>query len=138
MRATPATRRGPVARDPRRPPGRARPHKYWTGRGGLVTGGTVYSASGDISQNDFASLVNSGLMKGDVNIITGAHGAADGSTVVDRSLYDADVSRFGGLPGVKVYNLPDLSRGQVTELINGPGTTIAGFCNSGACLAPYK
>ena len=38
MRATPATRCGPVARDPRRPPGRARSHRRWTDRRGLVSG----------------------------------------------------------------------------------------------------
>ena len=47
MRATPATRCGPVARDPRRPPGRARSHRRWTDRRGLVT--ATYNAAGQMT-----------------------------------------------------------------------------------------
>jgi hypothetical protein len=121
-----------------------------TSRGGLsnhggifdseenAAGGTVYTSSGNISQSDFASIVNNGLMKGDdVNIISGAHGLPDAMSV-DPSLYLEDVRAFGNIEGVNVYNLPDLSPEEITGLLNGPGTTIGGFCNSGACLAPFK
>ena len=36
-------------------------------------GGEVWTATGKINQNDIAPLVNSGLYKGDVNIISGVH-----------------------------------------------------------------
>lgn len=59
-------------------------------------------------------------------------------TDVDLSLYEADVVRFGNLPGVNVYNFNELSPEELNGLLNGPGTTIGAFCNSGACLAPFR
>jgi hypothetical protein len=103
-----------------------------------AAGGTIYTSEGDISQSDFASMVNTGLMKGDVNIISGVHGFSDATMSADQSLYLDDVRAFGNIPGVTVYNLPDLNPGEISDLLNGPGTTIGGFCNSGACLAPFK
>jgi hypothetical protein len=101
-------------------------------------GGVVWTSTGTISQNDFTSLVNGGLYKGDVNIITGVHGLPDGTTLVDSSLYRADLKEFRNIPGVNIYNFPDLTPMQIKSLLNGPGTTIGGFCNSGVCLVPYK
>ncbi|PTQ90492.1 RHS repeat-associated core domain-containing protein [Agitococcus lubricus] len=101
-------------------------------------GGEVWTATGQISQNDFATYVNSGLYKGDVNIISGVHGTPAGVTIPDLSLFKADVSRFGNIPGVNVYDFTKLSPQQLTDLLRGPGTTIGGFCDSGVCLAPFK
>jgi hypothetical protein len=103
-----------------------------------AVGGEVWTSVGNISQNDVASIVNSGMYSGDVNIISGVHGFIDGSTSVDLSLYEADVARFGNLPGVNVYNFSELAPGQLNGFLNGPGTTIGGFCNSGICLAPFR
>lgn len=82
--------------------------------------------------------MNGGLYKGDVDIISGVHGTAEGRTIVDASLHEADVIRFGDIPGVKVHNYPDLSPAQISDLLKKPGTTIGGFCYSGVCLAPFK
>jgi len=103
-----------------------------------AAGGRVWTSTGDISQNDVAPLVNSGMYSGDVNVISGVHGTMEGTTSIDASLYAADVKAFGNLPGVNVYNFPDMNPSQITELLNGPGTTIGAFCNSGACLAPFQ
>jgi hypothetical protein len=103
-----------------------------------AAGGQVWTSSGTIKQTDFGSIVNSGLYNGDVNIITGVHGFPHGTTLPDISLYHADVLEFGGYPGVTVHNLPELTPTQINSLLNAPGTTIGGFCNSGACLAPFK
>jgi RHS repeat-associated protein len=101
-------------------------------------GGEVWSAAGKVSQNDFATYVNSGLYKGNVNIISGVHGTPTGATIADLSLYKADVARFGNMPGVNVYNFTEMSSQQLTNLLRGPGTTIGGFCESGVCLAPFR
>jgi hypothetical protein len=112
--------------------------------GGVLTsetntaGGRIVTSTGLINQNDIAPFVNSGLYRGNVNIITGVHGDIGGVVRADLSLYQADVARFGNLPGVTVYNFPEMTSGQINSLLNGPGTTIGGFCNSGACLAPYR
>jgi filamentous hemagglutinin len=53
-------------------------------------------------------------------------------------MYQFDQSTLGNVPGVNVYYFPDMSPGQISNLLNSPGTTIGGFCNSAACLAPYK
>ena len=103
-----------------------------------AAGGEVWTATGKISQNDFATYVNSGLYKGDVNIISGVHGTPSGATIPDLDLFKADVARFGSMPGVHVHNFTDMTSKQMTNLLRGPGTTIGGFCDSGACLAPFK
>jgi hypothetical protein len=56
--------------------------------------------------------------------------------LTDLSLYEADVATFGQFPGVQVYNVANMSPAAIAEVVNGPGTIIGGFCNSGACLAP--
>jgi RHS repeat-associated protein len=103
-----------------------------------AAGGQVWTATGRIAQNDFAPYVNSGLYRGEVNIISGVHGTRSGATIADASLFRADVARFGNIPGVRVHNFPEMPSTQLTNLLRGPGTTIGGFCDSGACLAPFK
>jgi hypothetical protein len=102
-----------------------------------AAGGDVWTSDGLINQNDVAGIVNTGMYNGDVNIISGVHGFADGSMDADLGLYEADVARFGDLPGVNIYNFPEMTPGQLNGILNGPGTTIGAFCNSGTCLAPY-
>lgn len=103
-----------------------------------AVGGEVWTSVGDISQDDFAGIVNSGMFKGDVNILSGVHGTPSGDMITDLSLYDADVAAFGNLPDVTIHNLPEMSPSQINNLFNSDGTTIGGFCNSAACLAPFK
>jgi hypothetical protein len=101
-------------------------------------GGRIFTSTGDIAQKDFAGIVNGGLTRGDqVSILTGAHGAADGSLIADTSMYADDLRAFGDLPGVHVYNVASMTPAEIGAVLNGPGTIIGGFCNSGACLAPY-
>jgi hypothetical protein len=78
--------------------------------------------------------VNSGLYEGEVNILTGVHGLADGTTIADYSFYEEDVATFGRIPGVNIYNIPSMTSGEIGSVLNGPGTTIGAFCYSGACL----
>jgi hypothetical protein len=82
--------------------------------------------------------VNSGLYEGDVHILTGVHGLEDGSTIAERSFYDADMARFGDVPGVQVHDITTMTPGEINNVLNGPGTAIGGFCNSAACLAPFR
>jgi hypothetical protein len=104
-----------------------------------AAGGRIYTSAGTIAQNDFAGIVNTGLLRGDdVHILTGAHGLPDGSLIPDKSLYDADVARFGGLPGVTVHDMPAMSSDAVRGVLREPGTIIGGFCESDACLLPFK
>lgn len=73
-----------------------------------------------------------------MNIISGVHGLPNGATQVAKDLFDADVMRFGGVSGVRVLNFPDMALLEITNLLRGQGTTIGGFCDSGACLAPCR
>lgn len=43
---------------------------------------------------------------------------APGTTIIDRSLFDADLQRFGGLPRVHVYNYPELSTEQSSRPVD--------------------
>ena len=67
-----------------------------------------------------------------------AHGLADGSLVADPSFFADDVARFGDLPGVSVRDIMSMSPSEIQAVLEGPGTIIGGFCESGACLAPYR
>lgn len=58
--------------------------------------------------------------------------------IPDAGFYGEDVGAFGHLPGVNIYNVPSMTPGEISGVLNGPGTTIGAFCNSGACLAPFK
>jgi hypothetical protein len=99
----------------------------------------LYTSTGMISQNDFAPIVNSGMMRGDeVHIITGAHGFPNGSILPDAAMHAQDVARFGELEGVTIHNLPSMTPAEVQQVLRGPGTIIGGFCDSAACLAPFK
>jgi hypothetical protein len=113
--------------------------------GGLIeqtgtnaAGGRIFTSTGKITQRDFAGIVNSALYRGDdVHIFTGAHGLPNGSLVTDATLLADDVAAFGRVPGVQIHDLPSMSPAQVREILESPGTIIGGFCDSGACLAPF-
>jgi RHS repeat-associated protein len=103
-------------------------------------GGTVWTSVGDINQNDVARIVDGALYRGEtsINIITGVHGYAGGTTKVASELFRQDLQRFGSIPGVSVFDFTALTPAARGSLLNGPGTTIGAFCNSGACLAPFR
>jgi RHS repeat-associated protein len=103
-----------------------------------AAGGQLYTSTGLISQGDVAGIVNSaGYAGGDINILSGVHGLPDGTVTPQVGFYNADMATFGNLPNVNVYDFMSMTDAQVTSVVNGPGTTIGGFCNSCAVLAPY-
>ena len=55
----------------------------------------------------------------------------------DAAILAEDVAAFGGIEGVTVHNLAELSASAISGMLKGPGTTIGAFCNSGACLAAF-
>jgi len=86
----------------------------------------------------FSNTAGYAAENGEVNILSGVHGAPDGSFVPDPEMYQFDVQTFGSTPNINVYNFNDLSPDEIGSLLNSPGTTIGGFCNSCAVLAPYR
>lgn len=104
-----------------------------------AAGGRIFTSTGSINQNDFAGIVNAGVTRGDdVHIFTGAHGFADGTIRADAGLRAADVARFGDIPGVHIHDFASMTPARIRQILSGPGTIIGGFCDSGACLAPYR
>lgn len=102
-------------------------------------GGQVITAVGEVEQADFAAIIDAAIAGGEeVYILTGVHGAVDGSMVRAPQFFAEDLAAWGGTAGVKVLNLLKLSPAQRTGLLRGPGTTVGAFCNSGICLAPYR
>lgn len=84
-------------------------------------------------------IVNSSLIRGDdVHILTGVHGLPSGKMIPDASLYADDVARFGDLPGVTVHDVASMSPGGISDVLQRQGSVIGGFCDSAACLAPYR
>jgi RHS repeat-associated protein len=113
--------------------------------GGVVSGaentagGYVVTAQGSVRGADFAGAVNSGLMRGEpVNILSGVHGTPGGVMTPDPTLLQEDIQMFGDMEGVTIHDTSALSPSQLTEMLNGSGTTIGAFCNSEVCLAPYR
>ena len=112
---------------------------YIAEEGSNPAGGRLITSVGGISQNDFVPFVERAMIRRDsVEILTGAHGHPDGSIDLDVAMYAADVAKFSDWPGVTIHNLPEMSAEQINGVLNGPGTIIGGFCNSQACLAPFK
>ncbi|CAN7455504.1 RHS repeat-associated core domain-containing protein [Rhizobium sp. LjRoot254] len=104
-----------------------------------AAGGDVWTSSGMIAQKDFSSMVNSGAMKGEVDILTGVHGFPDGSMVPDAGMLAADVKAFGNIPGVRVHNVADMSADEIRSILtNSTGTVICGFCDSAAAMGSLK
>jgi hypothetical protein len=105
-----------------------------------AAGGTVYTSTGAISQDVVGTAVNNAMTAGagEINILSGVHGAADGTMTPAPEFFQADQAAFGNLPGVTVQDMTTLSPAQVDNMVNGPGTTIGAFCNSGACLNSPK
>jgi hypothetical protein len=58
--------------------------------------------------------------------------------ITDAGMFKDDVARFGNIPGVKVHDITKIKSSEITELLNGRGTTIGGFCDSAACLKPFQ
>lgn len=78
-------------------------------------------------------------MKGNqVSILTGAHGLPNGSLIADASMLADDVAAFGKMPGVSVHDVASMSPAEISAVLQRPGTIIGGFCDSGACLSPYR
>jgi hypothetical protein len=106
---------------------------------GNTAGGVVVTAEGSVQGVDFAGHVNAGLMRGGpVNILSGVHGSEAGIMTADAAIFAEDVAMFGRMEGVTIHDTASLSAAEVGGMLNGPGTTIGAFCNSGACLAPFS
>jgi hypothetical protein len=103
-------------------------------------GGTLWLSDGAIFPSTYSSIAQGALSyDGQLTILSGVHGFADGSTVVDFSLYLEDVATYGNYPGANIYNIAGWAQVQINALINnvGTGTIIGAFCFSGACLSGY-
>jgi RHS repeat-associated protein len=123
---------------------RALPDSFRSRLGGTFSkttnaaGGTVWTSVGKIDEYDFADIVSDSYhADATINIITEVHGGETGAMLVDRSLFWADMDRFGELPGVRVYPLSLMNDTNVSRLLNGPGVTIGAFCNSAECLKNF-
>jgi RHS repeat-associated protein len=102
-------------------------------------GGTLVLSTGTITQSEVSTVVSGAMYQGGpINILTGAHGSPAGGLTPDITLFNADVQKFGGLPGVAVQDVTKMTPGQIKQTITGPGTTIGAFCNSAACLGQFK
>jgi hypothetical protein len=97
--------------------------------------GRVFTSTGTIKQADFQGIVETSLMREEeVQIISGVHGYPDGTMEAHPTFFKDDMNRFGNLPGVTVYNLPDMSVEGIQAILENPGNIIGGFCNSAECL----
>jgi RHS repeat-associated protein len=104
-----------------------------------AAGGTLYTSVGGIGKDVVGGAVNNAMISGEtnINILSGVHGLPDASRIPELSFYEADQAFFGNLPGVSVHDISTWSDEQIINIVNGPGTTIGAFCNSGICLAPF-
>ena len=100
-----------------------------------AAGGTVWTSTGLINQNDVSRIVNSALYTGQqIAILTGVHGGPDGEVEEEGQFLKDDINRFSKLPGVSVLDYLTTPAAQISSLLNSSGITIGAFCNSGVCL----
>ncbi|MBV9100382.1 MAG: hypothetical protein JO198_04980 [Candidatus Dormibacteraeota bacterium] len=104
-----------------------------------AAGGRIFTSTGTIFQSDFTSIVENAVNYGgdQVNILSGVHGLPNGEMVPERAFYEADLERFGGLNGVTVHNIPEMTDEQISDVLQRPGTVVGGFCNSLVCLSRF-
>jgi hypothetical protein len=110
-------------------------------RSATAGGGELITAAGTITQDHVAPFVEEAVRMGrQVDILTGVHGAPNGSMQMSVAMFQSDVRAFGGLPGVTVHDMSELmySPDAIRSIVNGPNTVIGAFCDSGACLAPFR
>ena len=102
-----------------------------------AAGGTVWTSVGLIKQDVVAGAVNNAMTAGssEINILSGVHGYADGTMKAASEFLTADQAAFGSLPGVTVHDMTTVGPAQLSNMVNGPGTTIGAFCNSAACFS---
>jgi RHS repeat-associated protein len=104
-------------------------------------GGQLFTTVGTIAQPQVTPIVTDAVSMGnEVSVLSGVHGATDGNMVMSVAMFQSDVAEFGGLQGVTVYDMNALleNPSSLTAILNGRGTIIGAFCNSGKCLAPYR
>ena len=70
-----------------------------------------------------------------VTILSGLHGFADGTYQADLELLAEDIAAFGNMSNVTIYNYLALKISELVAILNGNGTVIGAFCNSGAVIA---
>ena len=96
----------------------------------------MHTSTGIIDQRAFKGIVNSELYSGRrVDILSGVHGAPDGSFRPDPEMLDFDRQTFSGFEGVSVHDFSTMTADELRGLVNGSGATIGGFCDSGACFS---
>jgi hypothetical protein len=100
-----------------------------------AAGGRLFTSAGNIEQFDIDSIVQLALMRGDdVHVITGVHGLPGGTTIPHPAFYADDIAQYGCLDGVFIHDLPAMTLPGLKAILDGPGTIIGAFCNSGECL----
>lgn len=100
-------------------------------------GGTVWTAEGTVAHNDFTGIVTNAISYGEgrpVNVITGAHGYADGTIKADATMLLVDTRNWGRI-GANILDISNPSHAAaIKTALGGPGTTVGAFCNSAICL----
>ncbi|MFY2562153.1 RHS repeat-associated core domain-containing protein [Corallococcus terminator] len=103
-----------------------------------AAGGEVWTSNGEIIQFDFAHLVESARQKGDVHILSGAHGSRGGLITSAPIFLRDDTFRWRDALNVKVYDVTRLTPDKITSILRGEGTIVEGLCYSDVCLAPFR
>ncbi len=91
-------------------------------------GGKVYVSTDPIAQPDFASIVDNSPKH--VNILTGTHGDINGGLSYEYEFFKEDYLKWMTNPKVDVYDISTLSKGELSLILNGPGTNICAWCYS--------
>ncbi|TQF17842.1 hypothetical protein FJV41_01485 [Myxococcus llanfairpwllgwyngyllgogerychwyrndrobwllllantysiliogogogochensis] len=103
-----------------------------------AAGGEVWTSNGEIIQFHFAPHVNDALTKGDVHILSGAHGSRGGRITPAPNFLRDDKLRWRKNPNVKIHDITKMTPDEITNILRGEGTIVGGFCYSDICLAPFK
>ncbi|NVJ21002.1 VCBS repeat-containing protein [Myxococcus sp. AM011] len=103
-----------------------------------AAGGEVWTSNGKIIQFDFAHLVESARQRGDVHILSGAHGSRGGQITPAPNFLREDMLRWRAAPNVRIHDVSRLEADQIRSILRGKGTIVEGLCYSDVCLAPFR
>nr|WP_246438634.1 hypothetical protein [Listeria portnoyi] len=91
-------------------------------------GGKIFVSTDKIRQHHFSDIVNNA--DGEVTVLSGSHGTADGTLIPEREFFDADIKAWGDTPNVNVLDVNLLSPEQLQKIVTGPGMTVCAWCYS--------
>ncbi|MGE6230390.1 HNH endonuclease [Paenibacillus chitinolyticus] len=100
------------------------------------SGGRIFVSTDKILQKHFSHILDEA--KGNINILTGAHGTIDGTLVSEKKFLKDDLARWGDNKNVNIFDINNFPADKLSEIVRGKGTVICAWCYSERSKAVLK